>query len=82
MVIQDGWPKYRTPTNPCDFLHGANLGRQARASAVYICVHRHDTWGMLTCVQPLTAQAQTWLKANAIKVGVSGPEDSMDPEEP
>lgn len=28
------------------------------------------------------AQAQTWLKANAIKVGVSGPEDSMDPEEP
>lgn len=41
---------------------------------------------MLTFVQPLnyiqTAQAQTWLEAHAIKVGVSGTEDSMNPEEP
>lgn len=31
---------------------------------------------------PQTAEAQTWLGADAIKVGVSVPEDSMNPEEP
>lgn len=33
-------------------------------------------------MDPQTAEAQTWLGADAIKVGVSVPEDSMNPEEP
>lgn len=53
---------------------------------IYVCVHTHSAWEMLTLVRPpadpQTAQAQTWLEANAIKVGVSVPEDSVNPEKP